>query len=713
MLTNLECLSGPARDGGAMTAVVLTRLAHDDGLLREVIQLWRSNSSTLGFFPEGAFEERARSGQILVATTPADGLVGYLAYRRTRERVAIIHLCVAPAHRGRSVARLLVDRLCEEVRECAGISLRCRRDYDASRAWPRLRFEAVNELPGRGRDGGTLTVWYRDLGNPDLFRQREKGQAAPGIRAAMDANVFFDLHDDAPQGVESRALLADWIGDAVDLYVTRELSNEVDRSDDAEARQRHRLSMTQFAKCDELVAGGFEKAHDRVCALLPAVKSENDASDRRHLAWGIAAGIEYFLTRDGAILDASEQLFSDLKILAVRPADFVRRLDEYEREEEYAPARLAGGSLKWRLVTSEDEERLSASLHSGVGGETRPEFLRRVRAIACEPRRFELRGVFDEEHALALVAFEPALDSVLRVPLFRLGRGTALVTLARHLLHEAQRRAVAARLDVVELFERMPCPELLSALGAEGWRAGTDGAWRKWTPRFMGSAVQLVQRLRGSPAFATDSARVIVTEVEGLLADCPTTTNAAAALERLLWPAKLLGAGLRTFLVPIKPGWAEHLVDERLAAQRLFGARDDLALNREAVYYRSPNRPAPSAPGRVLWYVTDDDSTQGTKAVRSCSALDEVLVGPGKAVFRQLRRFGVYAWRDVKPLMDRSDNGDIMAMRFSSSEMLAQPVEVDALRAILEEQGRGLMTAGPMEIDDAVFAAVYAAGGLA
>ncbi len=51
-------------------SVVVTTLRADDPLLGDVITLWRAHSSTLGFFPEGAFEERARSGQILVATTP-------------------------------------------------------------------------------------------------------------------------------------------------------------------------------------------------------------------------------------------------------------------------------------------------------------------------------------------------------------------------------------------------------------------------------------------------------------------------------------------------------------------------------------------------------------------------------------------------------------------------------------------------------------------
>jgi predicted nucleic acid-binding protein len=533
------------------------------------------------------------------------------------------------------------------------------------------------------------------------------------VRAAIDANVFFDFYDEAPQGVESRALVAGWVAEAVDLHVTRELSNEIDRSEDSDGRKRNRSALTHFSKCEELASGGFDLALGALNRVLPPPRTENDSSDRRHLAWAIASGVEYFLTRDGALLAAAEQLSTEFKIVVVRPAEFVRRLDEFEREEEYAPARLAGGSLRWRLVTGDDEEQLATALHSGTGGETRAEFLRTVRGIACEPRRFELRGVFDDNRALALVAFEETAEA-LRVPLFRMGRGTALVTLARHLLHEAQRRAVRACLDVVELNEASPSHELQTALSTEDWRLGADGSWRKWTPRFVGTMSELAQRLRSSSAFATENSRTFVGEIDGLLTS-PETAETASKLERLLWPAKVLGAGLKTFLIPIKPGWAEHLVDDRLASQRLFGVRDDLALNREAVYYRSPNRPAPSAPARLLWYVTDDDSGQGTMAVRACSALDEVVVGDGKEVFRRFKRFGVYGWRDVRPLMERSERKEIMALRFSSSERLAEPVDFERLRAIVTEHmpgKKGLMVAGPMEVNDLVFAKVYREGGL-
>lgn len=691
--------------------VVVTRLAANDPLLGDVIQLWRANSATLGFFPEGAFRERAEQGQILVATSVADGLVGYLAYRRTRDRVAIIHLCVAEAQRGRSIARLLVERLCEEVRTCAGISLRCRRDFHANRLWSSLCFEAVNELRGRGRDREWLTVWYRDLGNPDLFRQPRSDGA---VRAAIDANVFFDLYDDEPQGVESRALLADWVGEVADLYVTKELSNEIDRAGDPDVRRRHRSSMTSFQRCEPLEPGGYEQALAVVTEVLPPPDGPNDESDRRHLAWAAAAGVEYFLTRDEAILEFSNELFDRLQILAVRPSEFVLRIDECERAEEYAPARLAGTSLKWKLVQSGDEERIANALQSGREGERKAEFLARLRELTCDPRRYEVRGVFqDEARVRAVLAFDASRTGVLQIPLLRVARGTAALTLARHLLYKAQCRAVEAQADVIELSCLVPGPELLPALELEGWLRGDDGVWRKWTPAVVGDVGALRAKIRGSAAFSTEHARPVVAEVERLLNPAYSMPGTVAAVERLLWPAKVLGGGLPTFVVPIKPAYAEHIVDERLAQQGLFGARDDLALNREAVYYRSQNRPAPEGPCRVLWYVTNDTVAHGVKTIRACSTVEEVVIGPGNDLYRRFRRYGVYSWRDIRQLVEESDDGQIMALRFGSTRLLPAPVGLGPLREIRARQDRGVLHAGPMEIEDAEFAEICARGGLA
>ncbi|MCY1045744.1 GNAT family N-acetyltransferase [Corallococcus sp. bb12-1] len=698
----------------AVSPASIAKLSPDDPLLKNVISLWRKNSETLGFFPEGAFLEYAQKGQILIATTATNNLLGYLAYRRSRNRAAIIHLCIDSALRGKGTARALVDRLCIEARSCTGISIRCRRDFSASTLWPKLKFEAVNEISGRGREGKTLTIWHRDLGNPDLFRHSRRGHAATKIRAVVDANVFYDLSDEAPQGVESRALLADWIDETVELQVTPEMSNEIARATEPAVRQRNRAAMTYYSKGEETETGAFDSALTKISAILPSPKNESDESDRRQLAWAVAASVEYFLTRDSEILRAADDLYSRTGILAIRPAEFVRRLDELERAEQYAPARLGGTRLKWRSIRAGEEDCLADSLHFGTDGESRSAFFSSLRAYACDPRLFDTRGVFEDENtALALIVFDRTTTGVLRLPFLRLGKSRAMVTLARHLLYKAQCAAVEDGREVVELHERLICPELESALEAEDWACGPDGIWRRWNFRFIGDASSLMQRIRESRIFEAENAKSFVAEIERLLARaCEGDVTGAVRVERLLWPSKILGAGIPTFMVPIKPGWAQHFVDERLAEQLLFGARDDLALNREAVYYRSPQKPAPTAPGRVLWYVTKDDATRGAMSIRACSAIDSVSVEPGREAFRNNRRFGVYDWRDVKDLMKESDDGAVMSIRFSNTELLSRPIELEELRSILQMHGKGVMTAGPTPVEDLPFAAIYKAGGL-
>jgi hypothetical protein len=53
--------------------------------------------------------------------------------------------------------------------------------------------------------------------------------------------VFFDLHDPTDaESEESKALLAPWIQDGLELCLTKEIYNEIDRAKDASKRQKYR-----------------------------------------------------------------------------------------------------------------------------------------------------------------------------------------------------------------------------------------------------------------------------------------------------------------------------------------------------------------------------------------------------------------------------------------------------------------------------------------
>jgi hypothetical protein len=66
-------------------------------LLAKIQELWRRHSDTLGFFPEGAFDEYARKKCVLAAIDDDTALLGYTLFRTThRRKASIAHLCVDP-----------------------------------------------------------------------------------------------------------------------------------------------------------------------------------------------------------------------------------------------------------------------------------------------------------------------------------------------------------------------------------------------------------------------------------------------------------------------------------------------------------------------------------------------------------------------------------------------------------------------------------------
>ncbi|NJL10370.1 MAG: hypothetical protein HC908_09950 [Calothrix sp. SM1_7_51] len=133
--------------------------------------------------------------------------------------------------------------------------------------------------------------------------------------------------------------------------------------------------------------------------------------------------------------------------------------------------------------------------------------------------------------------------------------------------------------------------------------------------------------------------------------------------------------------------WAEDLFDEELAKQNLFGARKELALKREIVYYcKVKNFEVLKAPGRILWYVSQGKQAgyHQVKAIRACSRLDEVIIDTPKSLFTQFRRLGVYSFQDVLKAANNKLENKIMAIKFSDTEMFNTPIYFQDVQKILD-----------------------------
>jgi GNAT superfamily N-acetyltransferase len=182
-------------DGRAILAVEPQSL-----LLDSVKALSDENKRTLGMLPYGAIDQCAENGTILACVDPEhpDVALAYAIFRLTREEVKLTQLAVASDQRRRGVARALVDELSTRYPAARGVKVKCRRDYDAARFWPRAGFVALGDVQGRAKDGHQLTVWWKDHGHSDLLSWN--GPSAGLVSVAVDANVYFDLSGEAFRG---------------------------------------------------------------------------------------------------------------------------------------------------------------------------------------------------------------------------------------------------------------------------------------------------------------------------------------------------------------------------------------------------------------------------------------------------------------------------------------------------------------------------------
>ena len=691
---------------GPMTLEQIESQSHH---LPAIKRLGRENNSTLGFLPEGAYDEAAAEGRLVAAIDSSGMCAAYLLYRTTARYASITHVCVAPQLRGRGLARMLVDHVKQRTRHLDGIRLLCRREYDASGVWPTCGFVAIGERPGRGKSCAPLTVWWLDHGHTHLFSQSEAQALESRVSVVLDANVFFSSQQDDDH--ESRALLADWLQDTIVLCVTQELPNEINRAHGDCERKRGRAFASTFvqASCTD---DAFNAAMRDVQPLFAGKRSTSDQSDLRQLARAIAAGINVFVTFDEELLALADEVERKWNLRIMRPSELIAGMDTVLRQAEYQPARLAGSAIRIRRAQAGDEERVVSTFLANGAGEKKSEFRKRYGAAISSPRESKVWIVQDdaEYHGLVAISSREQQESV--VPLIRLREGGLGPTLARCIVG----RIITCPTASTSLFTTVSDPCLneitINALRYYGFEK-TEQGWTKVSMPMVLTCPQLCETLK---TFAVSNPKhralccSLVEMTEAALQSAPDTA-ALLRVERRLWPLKIVEVSVPTYVIPIQPRWALHLFDEPLANQDLFGSEPGLALNAENAYYRSQRPAMPVSPARVLWYVSKGTGYEGVMHIRACSYVDEVLIDTAAEVFKRFRRLGVYQWPDVLGTAKGHAENRLLGFQFSGTELFCKPVPFSvAARVIKEQDGVKTTFQGPVRVSRESFLRLYVAG---
>lgn len=183
-------------------------------------------------------------------------------------------------------------------------------------------------------------------------------------------------------------------------------------------------------------------------------------------------------------------------------------------------------------------------------------------------------------------------------------------------------------------------------------------------------------------------------------------------IERKLFPLKIHGLNIPTYIIPIQPYWAGQLFDIAIAGEDLFGANPEKLWSFENVYYRHTKPITEKFPARVLWYASGrEKSYSHAKSIIASSYLTDVMTGKPKTLFRVNKRYGIYEWKDISKLCEGNVDTDIRALKFCHTEVFDYPVNYNRIQEILISNGRKKNTfASPVEIDETIFFQIYQLG---
>lgn len=656
------------------------------------IDLGNGARDTLGLLPRAAYREAAASGTLVLARL-GDTVIGYALYGLAAGRVRLTHLCVHPDHRGKSVARALVDWISTTHADHTGILARCRHDYGLGPVWIKLGFTQVWEGPGRSRQGHPIVNWWRDHGHPNVF-SRALGSVL--VRASIDLNVLRDLVEESrPDAAEALALVGDDISDRLELVRTAALDDEMNS---VEGPLRGRLIRT--AQGLTFVRAGADDVASVRAAVLAAArrawpgfpKEPQDHMDLRHVAESVVAGLNVFVTRDERLSEVLGQPVEELYGLRVlRPVDVIVHIDELVRAKEYRPVAFLDTPYRRQLIGPGPNKPLLALLR---GAHERPAALQRlIRNLAAA--RHDRVGVFGPDGVVRAAYTTIKTAGVLDVPLLRVADGAGADTLARQLLFLLRQQARDASASVLRITDPKPSPAIVLAAVGDGFlRQGTH---------YCAYVLDVA-----ADAGEVEHSAVLAARSVALPAPAPMRSGlpalVAAEIERRWWPAKLVDSDLPTYLIPIRQRYSGELLG---VPPGLFLREAVLGLSREHIYYRSP-RGGPSAPARILWYMsTSGGRGPNPPAVIACSLLEEVVTGSPEELHSRFRHLGVWS---IDRITDSARGGVVQALRFTNTEILPRPIGLERLRTLGDASDEHPVPQAPRRISGALFAALYREG---
>jgi predicted GNAT family N-acyltransferase len=680
--------------------------------LNSVIELGDQHRKIFSHWAKCIYLKHARLGTILIAVTQDDDLVGYLLYRTSfrKNQVTLHQLCIYTQYRGMGIAKSLIEKLTQITTQYNGIRIKCRRDYGLEKMWSSFGFSPLYEENARTK-GKVNTIWWYAHQRP-LFSWLSENQYSTSIKLILDIDLFL-LLDSKVNSADCDQIISicydDW-DITVEIHITDEILSVINNNfQDSKEREKYREIATQFTQCMPL---GNEFS-DKLATFMSFFEAHqvilNDLQLKHFSRAALLPEIQYFITQNVDLLRLRDDIYEEFSIFVKKPDELILELSTDTVQDSYQPKKLSG----IQKITQTSIEKHTKNIDN--------KFLKTDNFIDKSITNYISQFINDltdwqeicDDNGNSLILFfcDWKNKNCLTIPLVRLDASPYSTTIVNHLLFKMVVEARKESKKYIELSKKYLQEPVTNILRSESAWIQTDSSWLRVIIDEIGTSGELSQKLRNQ-----DKLRDLIPIQHSQLIDVldnatELTKQNTLEIENSFFPVKVIDSCLLNFIIPIKPEWAKHLFDENLANENLFG-RGDLALNTEAVYYKStqsPKKMKPGNSGRILWYVSNDGDHgySDLRSIRACSQLVEIKTDkPGK-LYQSFKKLGVYGYEDLLKVAGNNPDREIMALRFRNTELFESPVSLQRAQKILQKK---VTMQSSLEILDAEFKMIYQEG---
>ncbi|MGK6316309.1 GNAT family N-acetyltransferase [Neorhizobium sp. DT-125] len=621
-------------------------------LLPEIRALADSEKdSALGFLPAKAFEDAIGRGRLIAAIVDDRGsrnFAGYLLHSGVFPNAKVQQIAVASAFRKVGVASSLLKALVSELERIGFLSIRADIASDLTNAlafYTKNGFEPVLEHAGGKARGRKIIVHSRQLDTASLFSfaaAQASLQTDFGIRHrnpgevpvfAFDLNVYFDLVRQRDQSEFARRLFGEALGHTIRLAIADEFVSELRRTSNGLSTDPILQMALQLPRLPKPDASALEQVADRIYDIVfvqrnaKGVGTDQAKSDAKHLAQAAISHASAFITRDGPILNARNELLSTFgidiatveEVLDLLPEPFSSPSVALHGEDfELGPIDTA------QLSTYLTEMGLPTSIISEFTKlESSVEFIQRE-AIRCDGRVV----------AAGVIQVPKGVDPAARMIVHVRHEHHDAELFADHLLSTLVRtssRSAPVAIELIHLAGQSIVNNLAAARGFQ--RHANSPTFSKIAvgrPCSVSTWPVVAQQVRRRTGLVLPDTLPITSAGNEIDIQTPkgaTTRITAAVLEDLLSPTLLVWPGRDGVIVPITRTYADELLGTAIQPNLAFIANRDAAFLSLRGYVNSPrtaNKMRAGAP--IIFYESKGKGNGRGAAVAVARIVNSIVV---------------------------------------------------------------------------------------